>query len=136
MRRTISVPGKPVPQGSLRSFKQKSGAVVTPQAPKVLVYRNDIRNQWGEPKPMEGEVSVTVVAEFQRPKSHMTSKGILRKGAPWAMTQSPDIDKVVRAVLDALTGYAFVDDKQVVRVHAVKGWVTYPSQTLITVEVS
>ena len=32
----------------------------------------------------------------------------------------PDLDKLVRAVLDALTGYCYKDDGQVVRVVAVK----------------
>ena len=32
----------------------------------------------------------------------------------------PDLDKLVRSVMDALTGYAFVDDSQVIEVEASK----------------
>jgi len=36
------------------------------------------------------------------------------------MTVTPDVDKMLRAALDALTGIAYEDDSQVVDVHAVK----------------
>jgi hypothetical protein len=37
-----------------------------------------------------------------------------------AIPQSKDLDKLVRAVFDALTGVAFLDDKQVADIHAVR----------------
>jgi crossover junction endodeoxyribonuclease RusA len=36
------------------------------------------------------------------------------------MTKKPDIDKLIRAVLDALKGVAWCDDSQVVSVYASK----------------
>ena len=110
--RTLTVPGRPYPQGSLRSFRTKSGATVTPQKPTVLTYRSDIRAAWGEPDPVEGPVHVHVEFRFARPKSHFNKKG-LKPDAPDAHAQSPDIDKLLRSVLDALTEYAYLDDKQV-----------------------
>ena len=38
------------------------------------------------------------------------------------MIQSPDLDKLVRSVLDALTGYAYIDDRQVGSLVASKEW--------------
>lgn len=36
--------------------------------------------------------------------------------------KSPDLDKLVRGVLDALTGVCYVDDSQVVKIDAQKVW--------------
>jgi Holliday junction resolvase RusA-like endonuclease len=37
---------------------------------------------------------------------------------PRRQGDAPDLDKLVRAVLDALTGIAYLDDKQVVAINA------------------
>lgn len=63
------------------------------------------------------EIGITFV--FVRPKSHYTSKGELRAGAP-THPGKPDIDKLCRAVLDALTGILYHDDAQVVSLNASK----------------
>jgi crossover junction endodeoxyribonuclease RusA len=57
---------------------------------------------------------------YVRPLSHLKKSGGLTKGAPTMMVRSPDVDKLCRAVLDALTGVLFVNDSQVVRLVAVK----------------
>jgi crossover junction endodeoxyribonuclease RusA len=115
-----------VPQGSLRAFKAKSGAVVTPQQPKVLKWRADIRAAFHEARPDAQPTGqpfhVDVAFSFRRPKTHLTSKGLLRSGAPRYHTQAPDVDKLLRAVLDALTGVVWHDDKQVAYVRGHKEW--------------
>jgi Holliday junction resolvase RusA-like endonuclease len=103
-------------------MKTPSGAIVTPQSNKVLAYRNDIRVAWGEPTPVVGASSLIVGFYFQRPKSHYTAKGTLKAGAPRFMKQKPDLDKLVRSVMDALSGYAFADDQQVALLQAHKDW--------------
>ncbi len=52
-------------------------------------------------------VGVYVVFFFDRPKS--VSKKVAHK------TTKPDLDKLLRAVLDSLTGIAYIDDSQVVQ---------------------
>ena len=51
---------------------------------------------------------------FQRPKS--TKKSIMDK------VTKPDIDKLARAILDALTGIVFEDDSQVTTLVCWKGF--------------
>lgn len=125
MKRILfTVQGRPVPQGSLRAFKAKSGAVVTPQQPKVLKWRADIRagiNDLGV-EPSGSAFHVDVAFSFRRPNNHHTSKGFLKTGAPRYHTQAPDVDKLLRAVLDALTGVVWHDDKQVAYVRGHKQW--------------
>ena len=64
---------------------------------------------------IEGPVCVTLQFHRRKPKSYPKLK------ASWPVTK-PDIDKQARLVLDALTGIAFRDDAQVVRLVAEKMW--------------
>ena len=108
-------------QQSRHAFKTKAGAVVTPQEPKVVVYRGDIRIGWGEPAPTRNPVRLRVEFSFRRPQYHVDSRGSVKpKWADARFTGKPDLDKLVRSVMDALTGYAFVDDSQVIEVEASK----------------
>src|SRR5690606_1470441 len=74
-----------------------------------------------------GASPVMVYLDFvmPRPKGHLgTGKnaGQVRAGAPGIPTTKPDIDKLARLVLDALTGLAWRDDSQVARLSAAKHW--------------
>lgn len=63
---------------------------------------------------------VTLRFYLPRPKHHYGAKG-LRDSAPTSHTSKPDLDKLVRAVLDAVTdAKVWVDDAHVVRVVASK----------------
>ncbi len=61
-------------------------------------------------------VMLSVVFCFDRPKKHFTSKG-LRPDAPKNHTSKPDSYKVLRALLDSMSGVVFEDDSQVADVH-------------------
>ena len=55
-----------------------------------------------------------------RPKSHFTKRGV-RLSAPWWPVTKPDLDKLTRALLDALTDAGiWRDDSQAVELHAEK----------------
>lgn len=73
--------------------------------------------------PVTGPLIVTLDFRAPRPRSHYgtgRNAGTVRAGAPNARTTAPDIDKLSRAVLDALAGIVYVDDSQVVELHAHK----------------
>lgn len=57
---------------------------------------------------------MNVVFCFLHPPSHLTKKGVLRKGAPAQMVSHPDLDKLARAVGDALTDAGVVDDDRLI----------------------
>lgn len=64
-------------------------------------------------EPWEGPVSITIVCQFSRPKSHSTKKGI-RPNAPVYHTSKPDADNVAKAIADALTTVGlWKDDAQI-----------------------
>lgn len=118
-------PGIPAPKGSARAIKVGKGD----KARAVLVASSSDTNKraqtsWatavgsaakaalaGYP-PIDGPVSLRVAFYVPRPKS-------TRRDRP---TVKPDLDKLLRATLDALTGIAFGDDAQVVVVSASKDY--------------
>ena len=122
---TFAVPGRPIPQGSLASFRHKTtGAVVTPQKARVREYRDRIA--WAAKATgmacTDEPVRVRAVFGFARPKSHRLKSGKLTKRAPQAHAGRPDVDKLARALLDAITGVLVVDDSQVVALDVHKQW--------------
>lgn len=74
---------------------------------------------------IHGPVFLSVRFYLARPKHHHgvgRNAGKLKPSAPKVPTGTPDIDKLVRAVLDALTGVAFTDDSQVAFLLASKSY--------------
>jgi crossover junction endodeoxyribonuclease RusA len=114
----LVVLGKPVPQGSKRVF---NGHVVEVNSVALNDWRREIRQSFAAlgREPALGPVCVTLDFFFARPAGHYGKKG-LRPSAPSLPGVRPDLDKLVRAVLDALTGVAFRDDAQVVTLVARK----------------
>lgn len=109
MERRVWIPGAPRAQGSLRSFTHRhTGRIVTPQDRKVVAWRDEIRRQIRRDL-VAGPVAVDLGFVLRGYKT------VARKA-----TSPPDLDKLVRAVLDALTGFWIEDDAQVVEICARK----------------
>lgn len=66
-------------------------------------------------------VAVRLAFTYPTPKAMEAS---IRRDAsmPWPVAKGVDIDKAARAVLDALSGRAFHDDRQVARLAAMKSY--------------
>ena len=79
------------------------------------------------PDPLEGAIGVRLLFTFERPPSHYRANGTL---APKALAfpghHLGDLDKLVRSVLDGLTGVAFGDDCQVTALTASKSYGSDP----------
>lgn len=69
-------------------------------------------------------VSIGLLFQFVRPKSHYTAKGVLKQTAPRNVypARRGDIDKLCRSTLDALTGPLIKDDAQVINLMAAVVW--------------
>jgi len=103
------VSGRPVPQGSLKFI---NGHAIHVRAQDLALWRADIANGARKAglRKAQGAVEVALIFTLIKPK---TSK---RKEP----STTPDIDKLIRAVLDGLTDVAYEDDKQVTKVSATK----------------
>ncbi len=109
---TVTVPGKVVGKGRPRFTR--AGRAYTPRA--TVEFEQRVRAAWvaaGYPV-LTGPLAVRVKVVRPLPKSAPKS----REGE-WD-THRPDLDNVVKAVLDALNGAAYEDDAQVVMVTAAK----------------
>ena len=112
--------GHPVTQGSKRAFVRNGhAALVESGGDKLRLWRHVIATTAREAAdaPLAGPVQVHLWFRLQRPAS--TPK---RKRTWPIKTRSGDVDKLARAALDSLTGVAFNDDAQVVRLVVEKDW--------------
>ena len=127
--------GTPQPQGSAKAFVRGNRAYVTSANPKMRPYRHTLTQVATEvleksscvapafPRPLAVELSVVWL--LTKPKS--IPKKVTKP------TKKPDTDKLLRAVLDSLTGVVYEDDSPVVRVVAEKKYGA-PERTEITAE--
>jgi Holliday junction resolvase RusA-like endonuclease len=113
----LTVEGNPVPQGSFRHVG--NGRIISAN-PKLNAWRQTIADQIGLQTPVrliDGSIRVDLVFTLERPKS--VSRGV--RARP---TVKPDLDKLCRAALDAISLPRYVqlikDDSQVTDLHAAK----------------
>ena len=120
------VHGLPVPQGSKKVIR---GNVIEMADARLRSWRQDVASAAKNAMTQEGAeagiepVDVRLMFFLPRPQGHYgTGKNAnrLKPSAPPTPAVHPDLDKLVRSVLDALTGIAFRDDKQVVSLTAAK----------------
>lgn len=113
---SFRVTALPVPKGSMKAFIPKgwSRPVLTSTSKGLRDYATIVRVAAQDHVVTLEQDGMTVRLDFilPRPKS-------LPKKPRWHTTK-PDLDKLARAVLDALTGLAWRDDSQVVALTCTK----------------
>lgn len=132
----FEVRGTPAPQGSKRHVGH--GILVEAAAPRVKAWREAVRSEAqraiGDEPPLDGPVAVWVRLYLPRPKAHFRTgrhAHELRPDAPDFVAQTPDVDKLLRSTLDALTDAgAWRDDRQVAEVTASKVYRDAPGATI------
>ncbi len=121
----FTVPGKP--QGKARArtgYNPKVGRVTSHTPGNTILYENYIKTCYmqttdhmfcnGEP------LYVCITACFEPVKNTSKKQRERMLNGEIFPTKKPDIDNIVKAVLDALNGLAYKDDTQVVQVTANK----------------
>lgn len=118
----VTVLGPPVAQGSMRALGPRR--IVHSNSEQLRPWRDTIAwhvrqamTDAGLAEPLEGPVAVAATFVVPRPQSAPKRR--------WAPDRKPDLDKLLRALLDACTaGGAWLDDAQVVTVATSK---VYPA---------
>ena len=85
-----------------------------------------------------GPCWIELAVYVERPLAHHVGRdrgNELRDDAPEQCTRTPDLDKVLRAVCDALTKILWADDKQVVGITADRFWADHGETPGVTIEV-
>lgn len=127
----VFVPGVPRPQGSKKSFGRGRMVEVSEH---VGPWRE--RVAWFSVQalvgvaPIERLIPVATSVEFVMPRPSSAPK----KSTPPAIRQ-PDLDKCLRAINDALTGIAWIDDAQVVATHTLKRIAEIDEQSGVRIKV-
>lgn len=118
------VDGAPASQGSMTAVYNRQLGVARVRhaaAPALALWREQVRRaaRAAGAVPWSGPIGIHIVFGIKAPQD-------ARHGYP----KRPDLDKLVRGVLDALTDVAYEDDSQVVTILAEK---TFDPVTIIEV---
>ena len=114
----FQVHGLPAPQGSTRAFVVKGKPIITSTAKGLSAWRRliaDVAQDFAPEQPWQGPVGIDLHFGLPKPKSAPKTRRV------WP-DKRPDLDKLTRAVLDALTYVVFADDSQVVEIRATKDY--------------
>lgn len=116
----FSANGVPKPQGSKVAFLRGKKIVMKESAEGLKEWRDHVASTASTHMQYRGlemlektPMSVKLIFAMPRTKAMKPTDGL-------EMVQRPDIDKLERAILDALTGVVFKDDSQVCDLHAIK----------------
>lgn len=135
MRKTqFTVSGKSATKGSWRPIPNpKTGkTLLIPQGGRSKVWEREVKDAAriahdGDPWPKGTPVALYVIFYFNRPNWHFRTKAgkvdrsALKPSAPkYPCGAIGDLDKLVRAIGDALTGVVYGDDCQIVSILAYK----------------
>lgn len=125
---TFWLDGEPVAKA--RPRMTRSGHVYTPD--KTTKAENAIRRAWQEKRGemIEGPVAVSIVFMLKMPVNWSKAKKLMAQDQEVLPCKKPDVDNLVKTVMDALNELAWNDDKQVVELSARKVYASNPGTVI------
>ena len=124
----FTIPGEVIPQGRARFARTRTG-VRTYDPAKSREYKTFVQwsthELWPE-KPLDGPLSVRIVEYRAIPESWSKKRRAEALAGVIRPTGRPDMDNVIKAILDSLNGRMWRDDSQVVSLHAEKRYGEIP----------
>ena len=147
-RISFFVPGIARTQGSHKAFPYrkksgKTGVVVVHDAGKELAtWRESVswhaRRHTVEMFDPSVALQLCCLFALRRPLSHFTRSGTLSSKGRECQTPifKPDLDKLVRAIADALSGIVYHDDSRIVAMYCRKSWSNEPGVDIVVSDAS
>ena len=117
----FEVPGKIIGKGRPR-LNSYTGVVYTPKRTKD--YESLVEQyfllKYPRFKALEGRIKVSIIAYFSIPKT--TKKADINEMLEnnISPTKKPDIDNIVKSILDSMNKFAFKDDNQITKLEVEK----------------
>ena len=113
----FKIPAVPVPKG--RPRMTRSGHIYTPQKTKeaealIKFYAQTFVTPTDQPLSMCVRFGMPIPKSYSKAKRIMIGEGVLHH------TKTPDLDNLLKLVLDGLNGIAYIDDKQIIELTASK----------------
>lgn len=126
----LKIPGKPIGKGRPRFTK--FGHAYTPD--KTRNYEKMVKeifiSQYGNTTPLETNVDLKIDCFFTFPTSYSIKK---RKNLIFhSYAKKPDVDNIIKIILDSLNNLAYLDDKQVVHLEITK---TYAEEDYVEIKI-
>jgi len=89
---------------------------------KTRIFENKLKlyfkKKYGRPELSENPFSVKIKVEIEPPKSTSQKKAQQLYGKPF--TKKPDIDNIIKCILDAFNKLVYKDDNQIYKIEAEK----------------
>jgi len=119
----FSVEGTPIQQGSMKFIRPN--VMIHSRAVELAAWRADVASaaKLAGCIPITDPIVITMRFRVRKPKS-------VKRDYP---TVAPDLDKYIRGVNDGLTGTAYVDDSQIIKIIASKEYSENPG---VDIEIS
>lgn len=120
----FEVPGKPF--GKQRPRVVTRGGFARAYTPRKTVdYEEKVKSSYYEEAgkylyKLDGNIEATIDAIFEVPKSVSKKKRETLIHNHCYYTKKPDCDNIAKSILDALNGYAYLDDSQICVLHTTK----------------
>jgi Holliday junction resolvase RusA-like endonuclease len=129
------VDGIPVPKARPR-FTSRSGFVRSYTPKKTKDYEQSIIDAFYDvhqgQKPLMGSLRIIIDAYMSIPKGTSKKKREMIDNCEIRPIKRPDLDNIIKSVMDALNGVAYIDDGQIVSIAACKYYSDEP-HTSITI---
>ena len=135
----LTIPGTPV--GKARPRITRGGIAYTPKETKnyETLIRDLFFQKHGQVM-LKGNIQANLTVYFGLNKSDYNKTGLTKTGkrklaGEVRPTKKPDIDNILKAVLDSLNGIAYIDDSQVVALSAEKYYAEQPRVEIVLSEI-
>ena len=126
----FTVPGTPIPQGSKKAFRAGTRINLVEANPRLKLWRSAVADKAN----LVNEFGIL----FSKPISLDLVFVMPRPGKPKFLLPAvkPDLDKLIRAVNDSLTGTLIRDDSLVCIIHAEKRYETEHVKPGVTITIT
>lgn len=127
----FTIPGRPVAAGEER-VTARGGQVYRYPNPQAARYQAQVRASWRAanrpPWPADQALSMAITVYYSIPPSTGARERARMAGGFHLPARRPDADAVAGLITGALTGLAFSDPRQLVRLEVVKCFTPGPAQ--------
>jgi Holliday junction resolvase RusA-like endonuclease len=119
----FTIYGEPVPKGRPRfSTRGKFPVAYTPE--KTKNYESEVgmmaKAAMGSSEQLQGALEAFIYVTFAVPASYSKKRTEACLSGQEKHTKKPDLDNVVKAVLDGMSDIVFLSDSQITSIHATK----------------
>ena len=123
MQITFAVYGEPVPKGRPRfSTRGKFPVAYTPEKTKAYEFEVGMMAvaAMGGSKPLEGALEAFIYVTFPIPPSYSKKRTEACLNDTEKHTKRPDLDNVIKSVIDGMSEIVFFNDSQITSIYATK----------------